>query len=270
MFYKLLLFTCLIGSSLLAKADLLVSPTRIIFGERERVKEVILINTGNVKRSYRIEWSEKTVSKTGQYLEIDEETPEFAVSPFVRFSPRQVSLQPGERQVIKLLIRKNNQMDLDEYRSHLRFFALPIETELPEQSEVSGMALRLDVLTSYTIPILYRTIEVKPQVNIVSVDVKKNAIDKTEIFVTLNKKSSTSIIGSLFAYITDKDTGNRIRVGELNSVQMLHETEQTLVKIIWRNFDKYLPYNGNLEIEYIGNQEFTGLVFDRSTSNISI
>jgi len=270
MLYKLLLFTCLICSPLFANADLLVSPTRIIFGERDRVKEVILINTGNFKRSYRIEWSEKAVSKTGQYLEINEGTPDFAVSPFIRFSPRQVSLQPGERQVVKLLIRKNNQMNLDEYRSHLRFLALPVETKAPEQSEVAGMALRLDVLTSYTIPILYRTVEVQPQINIASVDIKKNAVDKTEIFVTLNKKSSTSIIGSLFAYIEDQDTGKRIRVGELNSVQMLHETEQTTVKIIWQNFETYLPYKGNLEIEYLGNQEFTGLVFDKSTSNISI
>lgn len=270
MFYKLTLFICLVCSPMIVKADLLVSPTRIIFGERDRVKEVILINTGNVKRSYRIEWSEKTVSKIGKYIEIEDETPEFAVSPIVRYSPRQVSLQPGERQVVKLLIRKNNQMNLDEYRSHLRFFALPVENKIDEPAELGGMALKLNVLTSYTIPVLYRTVDVEPKINILDVEVKKNALNKTEIFVTLKKQSSTSIIGSLFAYIEDKETGEKIRVGELNSVQMLHETESMIVKIIWQNIEKYPLYQGPLQIEYVGNQEFTGSVFDKNTASIAL
>ena len=44
MLAKIVFFIFLTCLSLSAWADLIVSPTRIVFGERDRVKEVILIN----------------------------------------------------------------------------------------------------------------------------------------------------------------------------------------------------------------------------------
>ena len=270
MLAKIGLFILLACLSISAWADLLVSPTRIVFGERDRVKEVILINTGNEKRSYRVEWSEKTVSTKGNYINVTDGLPDFALSPFVRFSPRQVTLQPGERQVVKLLVRKSNQMNMDEYRSHLRFFALPIERELLPEQQINGIELKLDVLTSYTIPVIYRTINPQPEINLETVEVRQNSSDNADILVTISKQSSTSVTGSLYAYINNKETGKKVRIGELNSVTMFHESNQVTFKVKWQEFEKYSSYSGSLELEYVGSKEFTNTRFDQMAVNITL
>jgi len=270
MLAKIVFFIFLTCLSLSAWADLLVSPTRIVFGERDRVKEVILINTGNEKRSYRVEWSEKTVSTTGNYINLNDGLPEFALSPFVRFSPRQVTLQPGERQVVKLLVRKNNQMKMDEYRSHLRFFALPIERDPAPEQRVDGIELKLDVLTSYTIPVIYRTINPQPEINLEAVEVRQNSSASADILVTVSKQSTTSITGSLFAYINDRETGKKVRIGELNSVTMFHESDQVTFRVKWQEFEKYNTYSGLLELEYVGSKEFTNIKFDQMAINLTL
>ncbi|MFW8120996.1 hypothetical protein, partial [Klebsiella pneumoniae] len=48
-----------------ALADLLISPTRISFDERQRTAKVTVINTS---KEYRVIWSEKQSTATGGYI----------------------------------------------------------------------------------------------------------------------------------------------------------------------------------------------------------
>ena len=57
---KLLPFTFVIllfitSNFFCVQAELLISPTRVSFNERDRAQELVLINTGNKKTTYRPE-----------------------------------------------------------------------------------------------------------------------------------------------------------------------------------------------------------------------
>ena len=80
-------------------ASLLISPVRSVLSERDRTQVITLINTGNQTRSYRIEWRQLMAVPEGGYREYTEEEKKriAGLEKIVRVTPKQVSLQPGQR-----------------------------------------------------------------------------------------------------------------------------------------------------------------------------
>jgi len=60
-----LICVCFVGHVNLVQANLLVSPTRLAFNDRERSQELVLINTDSKVRTYRLHWVEKVALSTG-------------------------------------------------------------------------------------------------------------------------------------------------------------------------------------------------------------
>ena len=116
--YSIIVLILLLTISSVVEASLLISPTRIAFGDRDRVQRVTLINSSSEVKTYRLEWVEQRVNNQGGYEIL---TPEQAAifpvaSKYIRFTPRQVTLQPGQRQTIKLLARRGKDIQNNEYR----------------------------------------------------------------------------------------------------------------------------------------------------------
>lgn len=243
--------------SFIAQANLLISPTRIAFNDRDRIHTVTLINSGKKTNSYRIEWVEQKVNKQGSYEVLTEqELTDFPIaSPYIRHTPRQVTLEPGERQVIKLLARRANDMQNGEYRSHLTFTALP-DTRQEETSQ--GLSMQLNLLMSYSIPILLRKGELNAVAEIADIQLKTNPNKPmTDIFVTLSKRGTTSLTGSLKAYYTAQGQNNEIHIGTLNGFNFFSESQMLTKQIIW--VDQPIDLSaGVLRIAYEGAKEFAG------------
>ena len=233
----------------------MISPTRIAFGERERIKEVQLINTSTQRRTYRVEFVEQKASVDGGYIKLtDNEKSSFDIaSPFIRFSPRQVSLESGQRQSIKLLVRRKSGMNAPEYRSHLKFTVLPKADEIESAQE--GMSLKLDVFLSYTIPVFLRNSMEEPSValNILEKRVLKNG--RSMLDVSITKRSKQSVAGRLVAYQLD-DEGKQVEVGILNGVNIFHELNERKLSIELQE-NKYMA-NKALKIKFLGIQEYVG------------
>lgn len=237
-------------------ANLLVSPTRIAFEDRDRVKDVILINVTDKTRSYRIEWQENTADERGAYTTIPENELTFASSEFIRYSPRQVTLKPGERQIIKLMLRRKSNMDLPEYRSHLKMTALPPTAEQKAQNTEQGIGFKIDVLTSYTIPVIVRTQAIDAKVEITDVKVKVNSDNKAFFEVAVDKIGSTSVSGEFNVMHLDNKTAKETKVGILRGINIFHENQRRVVDIEWQNFSA--PESGTFKIIFKGTNEQTG------------
>ncbi|NQY75279.1 MAG: hypothetical protein HRT90_11070, partial [Candidatus Margulisbacteria bacterium] len=106
---------------------LVVTPTRIVFEDRDRIKEVYLINQDTQTMRYRINFINLSMQEDGSYQKVSKDGVEeqgiYPVGPHIRYSPRQVTLGPGEQQIVRLMARRYG-MKTGEYRSHL--FVTPI------------------------------------------------------------------------------------------------------------------------------------------------
>ena len=68
------------------------------------------------------------MNENGIYKTIEGPAEKFgvnAIENYIRYSPRQVRLNPNEKQTIRLMMRRSNSMKEGEYRSHLMFSPIP-------------------------------------------------------------------------------------------------------------------------------------------------
>jgi P pilus assembly chaperone PapD len=246
-------------------ASLLVTPTRVTFNSRDRVKEVILVNSSNFTRRYRVEWVEqKRGADTNGYLALsDAQAQNFAIaSPYIRFSPRSVRLKPGESQKVKLLARRKSDMTLPEYRSHLKFTALPpIVTESNDGDESSGMQLKLNLLLSYTIPVVLRTAKTNVSVNIDKISLvppsAKNRFATVLVFLT--RDGDSSAYGDITLFHRENSNAPYDAVGYSNGVNIFHEENKSKRVLSW----SVKPYSvgGEIKVVYQGVKEMKGLFY---------
>lgn len=245
-------------------ANLLISPTRIQFEERQRVAKVIVINQSDETKTYRLEWQEKIAKAGGGYVNYTkEQINPTALSSMVRLSPSQVRLAPGERQIVKIALRKPKDLPSKEYRSHLLFKALPNE----EESSDASFGIRLNMILSYSIPVILRENVIEPKVNISNVAVVKG--EKADALnVSLERQGPFSSFGKLEVFYKEQGSSTERKIATLNDYSIYPEVERTNVNLSLFDGGK-LPNKGEVRIIYTGLNEFKNIVFAEKSINIS-
>ncbi len=167
MFFRLLsfitVFLLLIPGKVLAAGDLTVVPTRAEFNGRDRSKTVSLVNRGNETTTFRIEFTEMGMDEFGGVKEITEfEQGQFPASSLIKYSPRQVTIAPGESQTVRLLLRKPSDLEPGEYRSHLLMYGIPQDSANSETLQVQEtlkdgeVGIQLNAIFRVAIPVIVR------------------------------------------------------------------------------------------------------------------
>ncbi|ABV85940.1 molecular chaperone [Shewanella pealeana] len=255
----LVVSVCMLSPINSAQASLLVSPIRVAFEGRERAREIVLINSSSEIKTYRLQWQEKLAVSNGGYKELTaEQAKDYpSASKMLRFSPRQVTLKPNERQVVRLGLRRPKDLADGEYRSHLKLEALPPKRAKKQDGE---MSINLDVLLSYSLPVIVRQGPANAKVEITS---KALSFDqrsgKTQLSVNLTRTGQYSTAGNLVAYWQDHQQSEQV-VARLNNVNIYPEVNETSKSMAWIAPD-FTPNSGQLRIVYEGQQEFNGQVF---------
>lgn len=261
----------LVVQSAPAYADLLISPMMVTFNDRDRSKEVILINTSDQTRAYRVEWTQQRALPTGGYHELtDLESKAFPIaSSMIRMSPKQVTLAPGERQKVKLAVRRPKGLAEGEYRSHLSFKALPPkeETNKDNATNTGGAAFKLKLILSYSIPVIVRQGKLDYSITIDDAKVltsQHQGKTRYDLEVSMSRSGLNSTVGTLRAYWQKKGSSEEIDLGILNSVKFYPELEQAKYQLFWQA-PQVEPKSGKIRIVYEGRKEFQGIVFAEKT-----
>jgi len=244
-----------------ASAALLVAPIRVAFDERDRTKEVILINEGDERRTYRVEWQEQTVDAAGGYVALDEAAEFNRASSMIRYSPRQVTLEPGERQIIKLVVRKPADLKQGEYRSHLKFTAIPTGLEASQDPAGPGIGIKMHLFMSYTIPVIVKQGSQEPSVMIGNTSLREND-GRYFLQTELYKDSIFGVSGDLVA-LQAQANGEQKEVARLNNVNFFHELNQRTAKLVLLAPEQAL--SGSLTLRYEGKYEFLGKVLSEKS-----
>jgi len=155
-----LIIQSLVTQPALAASELMVSPTRVVFEGRTRSARVTLANTGDTTGRYRISFIQRQMTDTGVLAEVKEGAPGMYADEMVRFSPREVTLPPGQSQVVRLLLRKKSGLEEGEYRSHMLFQSLPDPnaTSIQQLTDKSGEKLQIQLIpvVGVSIPVIVR------------------------------------------------------------------------------------------------------------------
>ncbi|MET0855401.1 MAG: molecular chaperone [Telluria sp.] len=159
-----MLFPVLVTLALLpqaARADLMLTPTRVVFEQNQRTTQVDLVNNGAEVATYRISLVNRRMGENGEMLAAETPLPgELFASDLVQFSPRQVTLQPGTSQIVRVMVRKPAGLAPGEYRSHLHFQRMPESkgaTSVESRAaEPGGIGISITALVGASIPVIVR------------------------------------------------------------------------------------------------------------------
>lgn len=141
--------------------DLLIAPTRLVFDGAKRTAEVNLINIGDKQATYRISLIHERMNDDGKLEEIQASLPgEQFADDLVRFTPRQVVLDPHASQLVRVQLRLPAELAPGEYRSHMLFRAVPVPGAPSEQggdAAPQGLSIRITPIYGVSIPVIVRS-----------------------------------------------------------------------------------------------------------------
>ncbi len=217
--YLLLIIIVTLSLKMFAQGDLLVTPKRVVFEGNNQKAELDLMNTGSDTANYSISFRNYNMTEQGKLALIEKpDSTQMFAEPYLRIFPRQVTLAPGEGQVIMLQCRRTANMIAGEYRSHLWFRdEKNYEPRGKEKSSLDTNQMSVSVIAIYgiTIPIIIRVgnVGVSATLNDLKLETKEDTIHYLKL--TINRKGNISINGKLkVEYIPSK--GKPYQVAAMN------------------------------------------------------
>jgi len=139
----------MVGTPTAAEANLQVTPTRVVIDSSDQSTTLEVTNTDTVPRTYQIEWRDLRPQDGAASPPGETQRPQ----DFVRYSPRQVTLSPGESQNVRLLVQAPANLTTGEYRAFMHFAAQPVAAELRADQSGSPSGPQINLNVSMSVPI---------------------------------------------------------------------------------------------------------------------
>ncbi|HET8715348.1 MAG TPA: hypothetical protein VFM16_05960, partial [Holophagaceae bacterium] len=156
----------------------------------------------------------------------DTPVPAGAVDPaqLVRFAPHQITLEPGQTQVLRVMLRKPAALPDGEYRVHMLFQALPPELSgaAPAREKGKGVSIRLIPIMGLAIPVVVRQGEILAQAGISELKLAQAPAQgqtqgRPALEFQLTRAGNASVYGDLEAVFQPR-AGKPVTVGALNGI----------------------------------------------------
>ncbi len=206
-----------------AMADLMLFPTRVVFEKNQRTTQVDLVNNGAEAATYRITLVNRRMSDSGELQPADAALPgELFAADLVQFSPRQVTLQPGTSQTVRVMVRKPADLAPGEYRSHLQFQRLPdskgASSVESAPSDPTQIGIFLNALVGASIPVIVRHDATSASVSLSNLQLQRSAGSAAPVLaLQFDRTGNRSVYGDLAISFTPRGGAEQV-VGRANGV----------------------------------------------------
>lgn len=251
-----------------AAANLLVTPTRIVFEERTRTAQVTLMNNGTEQGAYRISFINQNMTDNGQFVAVKADEKGMFANSMVRYSPRQITLASGQSQVVRLMLRKPRGLIDGEYRSHLLFQSIPKASKSSIESAVNakpeGITVEISPIVGISIPVIVRhgKLENKLKLDNAHIIPGNAANPQSRISIDMHRSGNKSIYGDFRAIFTANDGSKPVIIALANGVAIYSTNTFRQFSIPLRAPSGTSLKEGNIRIIFLefGKNEKTGLI----------
>ncbi len=183
-------------------AGLDVAPTRLFIDDGERAAALVVINRSDSSRMFRVIVTDTVEHEDGsrELLKTPGSEPHHAAS-MIRYAPRQATIAPGERQTVRLQVRRPPDLDEGEYRARVIVQTLPPAPPPSgpgEGDDGDGVTIRIETLFAVSLPIAITHGQPRAEV---SLEAARATEDGLEIVV--GRSGDRSVYGGLTLYAGD-------------------------------------------------------------------
>ncbi|MDH5178328.1 MAG: fimbria/pilus periplasmic chaperone [Gammaproteobacteria bacterium] len=201
-----------------AAANLLISPTRVVFDKHTRTTSISVVNAGTETNTYRIEFVQRRMTTDGGFEPIKQAKPgEQFADQMIRYSPRQVTLQPGQSQAVRLMLRKPPNLADGEYRSHMLFRAIPKAAATSVQNQRkddNAISIQLTPIMGISIPVIVRHGQTGVTIGF---DKLRYYPDNATVLFDMQRSGNMSVYGDITILFTSK-SGQSLVLKKINGL----------------------------------------------------
>jgi hypothetical protein len=262
-FSLLLMLLLLPVSAQPALAGLMLYPTRVVLESKERSTQVEILNNGDKPETYRIGIFNRRMTEIGEIVAADKpQAGDLFADEMLRYSPRQVTLQPGKAQTVRIMVRKPSGLAAGEYRSHLQFDrvadsegAANLENMVkPEKGEI---AIVLQALVGASIPVIVRHGETRVKTTLDSLALEPGDDSAQILSFIIRRDGNRSVYGDLFVTFTPAG-GSPLEVAKVSGVAVYVPNLLRKAKVPIRPPAGMFLHNGTLTLRYVSRPEAGG------------
>ena len=242
----------------LAQGDLLVTPTRVVFEGNKQMEELNLLNMGKDTATYSISYVQKNMQEDGSFVNIlKPDSGQMFADPYLRVYPRQVTLAPGEPQVIMLQCRRKPDMPAGEYRSHLFFRSEKDYKALGMKNsarDTTLLSVQLIPIFGMSIPVIIRTGAVNVSSTLGDLEFGIQQDTEQTLKLTIHRTGNISTYGDIkVEYIPAQ--GKSYQVGSVAGIGVYTNIDKRNIVVKLKNTSGAKLKNGKLKVQYISNEE---------------
>lgn len=149
-----------------AETVLFFAPTRVDIVENKPVQEIRITNMSNIARAYSLSLQNLIMNEGGHTARVDNF--DYSAKRMVRFVPRQFSIKPGERQVVRIMARFPEGAEDGQYHAHLEFLEnVSKRAELNKDIAGKENQAKMNAQISYAtaIPVIISKGEIKTEIS---------------------------------------------------------------------------------------------------------
>ena len=244
-----------------AAGTLVITPTRIVFDERTRSAKVTLLNTGTEAASYRATFVRREMNEDGSFMDVEAGVKGNYSDEMIRYSPRQVTLPPGQSQVVRLMLRKPRDLAAAEYRSHMLFQALPEpknnDIDQAENDNPEAIVIEITPLIGITIPIIVRHGNLNATVTLTDPQFIPANKDKIKPRLKLNilRDGNRSVYGDFKVTYTPEGQQSGLVVAQAKGVGVYTSIKSRQFELVLENPPGISFDNGQFMISYSEQNE---------------
>lgn len=103
-----------------ADGNLFISPQRLELTDQKKTGQLHLVNKSSETKTYEIKMKDYAMNAAGS-LGDETESLAYSAKKMVRFSPRRVTLQGGEDQYVRVMLKLPRELEDGGYHSHIEF-----------------------------------------------------------------------------------------------------------------------------------------------------
>lgn len=218
--------------------NLNISPKRVVFAGANAATAVYIFNRGDEPVTYRIELVDRVMLPSGEIRAIRELASDPAskqlangfksAADMVQFSPRRITLAPGQSQAIRLRLLRPATLQDGEYRTTLTVSALPPEDAGLTAEQLAGpesgkLGLKAVALFGVSIPVIVRQGQLVSHVHFEQV-----RASGTEVHLNVVREGQGSVYGDLEVH---EKTAKGPLVGLVRGVGVYEEVGSRTVNI---------------------------------------
>jgi hypothetical protein len=255
----IILFT-LLPLNTSAQGNLLITPRRLVFEGSKRSIDLNLANIGQDSATYSISVVQIRMKENGGFEIITEPDPgqRFA-DKNIRFFPRQVTLGPGEAQVVKVQVIRSNELTQGEYRSHFYFRAVPKAKPLGEESTVidsTSISVKLTPVFGITTPVIIRVGDNNTKVTLRDLSLMSVNDTIPILSLTLERTGNMSVYGDItvdhvseLGQITRVSAANGIAVYTPNTIRLFQMNLKNMPGIDYKKGKLRVIYSASSDVK---------------------